>query len=242
MINSFTAVDIETTGLDPLTERIIEIGAVKVVNGKTAAGFSQLINPGRPLTERIINLTGIRDDMLREAPDAEGVLEAFLDFAGEDILLGHNILFDYSFLKRYYAGMKISYARRGIDTLAIARMFHNDLESRSLTSMCRYYRIDNRHAHRALDDAAAARDLYFKMAEQFYEAKEAPFLPRELIFRVKKEEPITRRQKNYLLDLMKCHKIEAQSILDGKESVDCLTKSEASKKIDSIIYHFGRIL
>ena len=97
-INNYVCVDLETTGLNPKTDRIIEIGAVKVRNGVVTDTFETLVNPGRRLEERIVTLTGIRDDMLQEQPSIREVLPDFLSFAGEDILLGHSVLFDFAFL------------------------------------------------------------------------------------------------------------------------------------------------
>ena len=95
MINTYISIDLETTGLNPKQDRIIEIGAIKVVEGKIMDTFSTLVNPGCSLEERIVELTGIRDEELADAPYIEEVfpkLEAFL----EDLpLLGHSILFPY---------------------------------------------------------------------------------------------------------------------------------------------------
>ena len=141
-MQDFTAIDVETTGLNPKTEKMIEIGAVKVRDGKIVAKYDSLINPGRKLEERIIELTGITDEMLADAPLPEKVLPEFFDFIGEDILLGHSIMFDYSFLKRAAVNMglvKSKDNRYGIDTLRIARCCLRELESRSLPYLFKYY-------------------------------------------------------------------------------------------------------
>ena len=106
-MQDFTAIDVETTGLNPKTEKMIEIGAVKIRDGKIVAKYDSLINPGRKLEERITELTGITDGMLADAPLPEKVLPEFFDFIGEDILLGHSIMFDYSFLKRTNAAFPV---------------------------------------------------------------------------------------------------------------------------------------
>lgn len=91
-ISDYLCVDLETTGLNPKTDKIIEIGAVKVRGGKITDTFQTLVNPCRSLEERITGITGITDDMLFDKPVINEVLPDFLHFAGEDILLGHSVL------------------------------------------------------------------------------------------------------------------------------------------------------
>ena len=100
MDRSYVAIDIETTGLDAKQDKIIEIGAVKVIDGEETERFSTFVNPRRELPERIVQLTGIQASMLEDAPDIEDVIKDAVEFAGDLPLLGHRILFDYSFLKR----------------------------------------------------------------------------------------------------------------------------------------------
>ena len=165
MICDFTAIDTETTGLNPKLDRIIEIGAVKVRDGKITDRFESLINPGRKLDERIVQLTGITQEDLKIAPDIAEVLPSLLSFIGDDVLLGHKILFDFSFLKRAAVNQHLIFEKRGIDTLKLARRFLPELESKRLTSLCEYYGIAY-DAHRAASDAVAATELYFKLSKQ----------------------------------------------------------------------------
>lgn len=234
MIESITAIDIETTGLNSSSDRIIEVGAVKMVRGIETCRFSELINPGIPIPGKITELTGIRDSMLQTARDSKAVLQDFYVFIGTDCLIGHNILFDYGFLKQYYANVHMEFERSGIDTLRLSKRFHPEFASRSLSAMCRSYEITNRNAHRAADDAQAAGELYVKLAERFYAENEFAFAPVALHCNTVKQSPATIKQKNYLRDLMKYHKIEAQPIPE--------TKSEASRCIDRIILQYGRII
>ena len=166
MICDFTAIDTETTGLNPKLDRIIEIGAVKVRDGKITDRFESLINPGRKLDERIVQLTGITQEDLKIAPDIAEVLPSLLSFIGDDVLLGHKILFDFSFLKRAAVNQHLTFEKRGIDTLKLARRFLPEFESKRLTSLCEYYGIAY-DAHRAASDAVAATELYFKLSNQF---------------------------------------------------------------------------
>ena len=97
MINTYISIDLETTGLNPKKDKITEIGAIKVVDGKTVDTFSTLVNPGRKLEQRIIDLTGIQDSELENAPYIEEVMPKLMEFLEDMPLLGHSILFDYSF-------------------------------------------------------------------------------------------------------------------------------------------------
>ena len=236
MFNTFVAVDIETTGLSPIKDKIIEIGALKVIDGTVIEKFDQLINPLIPIKDQISSLTGITDELVTNAPDITKVLKDFLEFAGDLPILGHNILFDYSFLKVNFMNLDISYERKGMDTLKLSRILHSDLNSKSLSSMCKYYGIYNEHAHRAFDDAKAAYELYCELIKAFYQQVPKYFVEESLIYKVRKREPITKRQKNYLIDLAKYHRIEL------KQPVDNMSKSEASRFIDKIILSYGRIL
>lgn len=235
MIRNYTAIDIEATGLNPKTEKIIEVGAVKVREGKIAEEYTSLINPGRRLEERITELTGITDEMLQKAPLPEQVIPELLTFVGDDILLGHNLMFDYSFMKRAAVNLKLTDEKKkaeGIDTLKLARRFLADLESRSLPYLCRYFGIPQK-AHRAVEDARAAALLYEKLAAVFYE--ESEFAPRQLVYRVKRETPATAGQKERLYNLVLKHKLVL-----GYD-IDKLTKNEASRITDKIISRYGRI-
>lgn len=100
MYDTYVSIDLETTGLNPKRDRIIEIGAIRVEQGQIVEEFSTFVDPGRKLEERITELTGIRDEDLADAPQLDEVFPQLLEFMGELPLLGHSILFDYSFLKK----------------------------------------------------------------------------------------------------------------------------------------------
>ncbi len=229
--DSFTVIDLETTGLNPKTDKIIEIGAVRVRGGVATEQFETLVNPGRKLEERITELTGIHDKELQEAPYIEAVLPKLINFIGEDILVGHRVLFDFSFIKKAAANMNISFEKRGIDTLKLSRRFLPELESKKLTSLCGYYGIPIK-AHRAVEDAKATAVLYEKLAEIFPD--EDAYKPIPLIYKVKKEGPITKKQKERLYKLILQHKL----IVDYE--IDKLTKNEASRITDKILSKYGR--
>ena len=107
--------------------------------------------------------------MVAHARNTKEVIDDFMGFCGEEVLLGHNILFDYKFMKRYACKYQHSFERRGIDTLKIARKVHKDLESRSLEALCAHYQIKNDAAHRAYHDALATAKLYHCLGHYFEE-------------------------------------------------------------------------
>ncbi len=235
MIGTYTAVDVETTGLDPKTERILEIGAVRVENGKETGVFSRLINPRREISPRITELTGITGEMVENCPEIGQVMEEFLDFCGEGPILGHHVIFDYSFLLRASVNRGLSFRRDGIDTLKLCRKFMPEGEKKNLGAACAYFGIELRNAHRAVSDARAAHLLYGKMAEIFGKEAEEAFLPKPLEYKAKREQPASKRQKDLLRDLLKYHKITLSAQMDD------LSRNEISRITDKIISQYGRI-
>ncbi|MCH5275637.1 MAG: 3'-5' exonuclease [Lachnospiraceae bacterium] len=233
--DSYICIDLETTGLNPKLDKIIEIGAVRVEAGKVTGTFESPVNPGRPLEERIVELTGLTDKELRTAPDITEILPVVMEFLGESVLLGHSVLFDYSFLKKAAVNQKILFERKGIDTLRIARRYLTALESRSLDFLCSYYKIPHR-AHRALEDAKATCALYDKLWEDFHGEEDAEkiFAPVSLNYQVKRESPITPAQKERLYKLLVRHKLITDYDLSR------LTKNEASRYTDLILAKYGR--
>lgn len=223
------AVDVETTGLSAGIDEIIEIGAVKIENGILTESYQSFLCPARGLPERITELTGITREMLKDARKAEEVIPEFLAFAGGLPLLGHNLPFDYSFLKAACEKQKLSFEREGIDTLRLARILHPSFEKKTLAAMTEFYHVNPGQAHRAEDDAISCAGVYLKMLEAFGGdmQKRELFLPQTLQAKIKKSEPATLKQKKYLLDLLKYHRIEAVS-------VEALTKSDASRIIDHL--------
>ena len=244
---NYVAFDIETTGLNPKYEKIIELGAAKVRDGKVEDTFSTFINPGKSLPSRIVELTGICDTDVKSAPYIDEVLDDFLAFVGEDVLLGHNLLFDYSFVKKAAVNQKKTFEKTGIDTLRIARRFLNDLESRKLGFLCEHYQI-HLDAHRALNDAMATHELYQILVREYGVKEPDTFQPKPLVYSVKKESPITPRHLTYLQGLAVKYHLECEgSVLAPTEQVTetyvdlaKISKNEASRLIDKLLANFGR--
>ncbi len=164
---SFSIIDIETTGLSPRYNNIIEIGIVKVSGLKIKETYQTMINPGRQIPYYISQFTGITDEDVYNAPFFDDAADEILDFISEDIIGGHNFSFDKSFLKRelLYAGRGILY-NRDICTLKLARRMYPDLRSKSLTNMCRHFKLHNENSHRALSDAKVTAQLLIRMIEE----------------------------------------------------------------------------
>ena len=140
-MKEYVSVDVETTGLAPKQDKIIEIGAVRVRDGQIVGSFTSFVNPGRILPAHITELTGILQEQVDEAETMESVLPVFLEFAGDLPLVGHRILFDYGFLKRAAVNMRLDFERSGVDTLKLSRQFLSELPSRRLSALCEHFEI-----------------------------------------------------------------------------------------------------
>lgn len=235
MSDCVIALDLETTGLNPCTDRILEIGAAKIEGGCVTDTYSVFVNVGIRIPDFIVNLTGITDEMASSGLSLKEAMEGFLSFCGDDDILGHNILFDYGFLRQNAANLGLPFEKNGVDTLGIAKKFLGELPSRSLEALCVHYHISQEKKHRAFEDAISAYRLYECMKREFENVSPAAFLAKPLYYKVKKQSFATISQKRYLIDLAKYHRI------DLNVSLEELTKSEASRMIDSIISQYGRI-
>lgn len=157
----YVALDLETTGLDPEWDSIIEIGMVRVRHGEVVAEYSTLVNPGMEIDEFMTELTGITNDMLAAAPALPEVLPAARDFLGDDIILGHNINFDINFIydNCEYQGLP-SVSNDYIDTMRISRRVLPDLKHHRLRDIVNALGVDHAQAHRAIGDCHATIDCY----------------------------------------------------------------------------------
>lgn len=246
MIKDFVSIDLETTGLLYKEDSIIELAAVRFRDGKETACFHTYVNPGKDIPQRITELTGITQEMITDAPVFAEIWQDVLDFIGEDVLMAHHISFDYAFLKRAVVNYAPAgwakgngFEKKGIDTLKIARAFLPTLESRSLGFLCGHYQIPIL-AHKAEEDARATALLYLKLWEEFGNEADPEasmnklFEPYPLIYKVKKESPVTRAQKERLYRELEKHKIVPEY------DVERLTKNEASRYLDRILSEYGR--
>jgi len=160
----FVAVDLETTGLDRKKDRITEIGMVQYINGKEVASYSRLVNPRREIPEFIVNLTGITNEAVADAPYFEDIVDEVLDFIGRLAICGHQVDFDFNFLNIELgkAGQK-KLRNWQIDTLSTARMLLTNEEGYALGKVAKALGIELENAHRALDDAKASGEICLKL-------------------------------------------------------------------------------
>ncbi|NLC32750.1 MAG: PolC-type DNA polymerase III, partial [Clostridiales bacterium] len=158
--------DFETTGLNPKTDRIIEIGAVKLKEGKVVDSYSQMVNPGIPLPSKITEITGISDHMLIEAPDAAETLPKLLQFIGDAPLAAHNANFDRAFLENELLRIGESKSFNTIDTLYFAQKLYPELKSFRLKSVCKFLGVSLKNAHRAVFDATATAQILAIMLDE----------------------------------------------------------------------------
>jgi len=167
--DTYVVFDLETTGFSPINNRIIEIGAVKVSGGKIAERFSTFVNPQVPIPFKIEELTGIRDDMVLNAPVIEKALPEFLEFCRGAIMVAHNAGFDMSFISKNCQRQKLPCEYTVIDTVALARVLLPHLNRFKLDTVAKALKISLENHHRAVDDAACTAEIFVKFAEMLKE-------------------------------------------------------------------------
>lgn len=157
---SYIVFDLETTGFSPRFDEITEIGAVKIEKGRIVSRFSTFVNPGRPIPEKIVELTGITDDMVKDAPKIDEILPEFEAFIGEGILVAHNATFDSRFLE-FRRPEKPRYAT--IDTLLLSQCLPISVKNYKLGTLAKRFGISLNGAHRAVNDAEATAELFLEL-------------------------------------------------------------------------------
>jgi len=171
----FIAFDLETTGTVPGVDQIVEIGAVRFVNGEPEAIFATLVDPRRPIPPGASNVNGIYDNMVKGKPLIDSVLPSFAEFCGDDILVAHNAPFDAQFLTADIKKHE-TVAPKGvvIDTLPIARKVFPGLPNYKLGTLVQYLKIESKDFHRAEADASYCGQLFQQMMKRISVAGQAP--------------------------------------------------------------------
>ena len=154
--------DIETTGLSAEKNKIIEIGAVKVIDGKIVEKFSQFVNPKVPIPFEIEQLTSIKDEMVMDAPTIEEVLPRFMEFCKDAVMVAHNADFDMSFIKKNCDLQNITYDFTIADTVALARFLMPQLNRYKLDTIAKALNVSLENHHRAVDDAGCTAEIFVK--------------------------------------------------------------------------------
>lgn len=163
---TFICFDIETTGLSAARDKITEIGAVKVENGVITDTFSTFANPEMPIPQKITQLTGITDDMVKDAPPQSEAVGAFLEFAGDNVLVAHNAPFDTSFIAKACEDMGREYNYTSIDTVAISRAILTDIKNCKLDTVAKFLRLGDFNHHRATDDAEMLARIFINLCQR----------------------------------------------------------------------------
>lgn len=161
----FVVLDIETTGLNSEKDKITEIGAVKIRNGKIVERFSSFVNPMVPIPSFIVKLTGITDEMVKDAPPIEAVLLEFVEFINGATLVAHNAPFDLGFIKHYAKVIGEHIHNPVIDTLQLSRKMFPDLGKYRLNIVAKHLGVILENHHRAVDDCKATAEIFIKCME-----------------------------------------------------------------------------
>ena len=160
--DTFVVFDLETTGLNPGSDSIIEFGALKIENGEITDRFSTFVNPSRKIPPRITELTGINDTMVADAPKIADAFADFKDFVGDAVLVAHNAEFDMGFVNATARRLGIQFSNIYLDTLKLSRMLLPSLSRHKLGVVAEYLGVSLENAHRAVDDAGATAEIFLK--------------------------------------------------------------------------------
>jgi DNA polymerase III epsilon subunit family exonuclease len=164
--SDYVVIDIETTGLYPKKNKIIELSALKVRNDMIVDQFTTLCHPGTKISPSVTQLTGITNDMIKDAPKINDVIESYVSFIGDDIVIGHNANFDINFI--YVNCIKLlekPFENNFIDTLRLSREECTNLRHHRLSDMVKHYNISTEQLHRSLNDCHATHQVYLKLKE-----------------------------------------------------------------------------
>lgn len=163
-LDNFTIIDLETTGLDPTFDEIIEIGAIKIQNGIILNTFNSFVKPDEEIDEFITELTGITNEMLIDAPSISEILPDFINYVGDDIVVGHNVNFDINFVYDVYLKLYDKYfSNPFVDTLRLSRNLLPELKHHRLKDLIEYFEISIERQHRSFDDCKATLECYNKL-------------------------------------------------------------------------------
>ena len=224
-IKNYTVIDLEMTGLSAKSDKIFEIGAAKVVDGKIVDTYQTLVNPKQHIPEKVQLLTGITDEDVASGAQMDEALEKLLGFIGEDEIVGQNVNFDYSFIKQWAVNRKIPLEMKAYDTLKLARKCLPPEQSKKLEDLCEYFEIERENAHRALDDAIETQQIFEKLCDLMQEKNEA-VESHVLTYKAKRQTPATARQIQNLKELM------SEKNITDVIAWENLTRSQASRLYD----------
>lgn len=213
MLNEYVVIDMEMTGLSARKDKILEIGAVRIKDGTVEDEYQTLVNPNVEIRERITDITGISTDMVQDKPLVGEILQDFFQFIGESVLIGHSLIYDYSFMMQaaYDNKMYDMFKRKwyGIDTLKITKKNVPEGEEKTLSALCTKYGISDEGHHRALNDVYMTNRLYVKLCEEF-EKDGKVFVAEEYVYKPKKDREPTQKEIQNVERLIKNLKIKPE--------------------------------
>ena len=225
IISDYIAIDLETTGIRLSKDKIIEVGLLKVKDSHIIDTFSCVINPDMQVDDKILELTKISKNELENAKRIHEVINHIVDFCEEYVLLGHNTIFDYSFVKKEANRAGLEFEKRGIDTYKLCKRVLPENVRKNLTDACGYFGIERKNSHRAFSDAYYTHVLFQEIIKNF---KTLEISSEAMKVRIKKFVPIRKRTKEDLQKLLNCHRIGC------KVNIDLLSESEAKRMMDKI--------
>jgi DNA polymerase III subunit alpha, Gram-positive type len=163
---TYVVFDVETTGLSAVYDTIIELAAVKIHKGEITDRFESFANPHKPLSQTIIDLTGITDDMVKDAPEVDDVLRDFYNWSQDAVFVAHNATFDIGFLNQGFGRIGIEKVSNPVvDTLELARFLLPELKNHRLNTLCKHLDIELTQHHRAIYDTEATAYLLWKLVQ-----------------------------------------------------------------------------
>ena len=163
LLDNYTVIDIETTGLSSTKNEIIELSAIRVRDNQMCENFTTLVRPDGHINSFIRNLTGITNEMVSKAPIISNILDKYLEFIGDDVVVGHNIRFDIGFINSNSVKCyNKEFLNQSIDTCKLAKKF-TDLKRKNLETVARYFNIDTTGHHRAQKDCTMTYGIYNAM-------------------------------------------------------------------------------
>lgn len=225
IISDYIAIDLETTGIRLSKDKIIEVGLLKVKDSHIIDTFSCVINPDMQVDDKILELTKISKNELENAKRIHEVINHIVDFCEEYVLLGHNTIFDYSFVKKEANRAGLEFEKRGIDTYKLCKKVLPENVRKNLTEACGYFGIERKNSHRAFSDAYYTHVLFQEIIKKF---KTLEISSEAMKVKIKKFVPIRKRTKEDLQKLLNCHRIGC------KVNIDLLSESEAKRMMDKI--------
>lgn len=236
----FVVFDIETTGLSSLNNRITEIGAVKIKNSVIVETFSKLINPVDSIPAKIVELTGITDEMVKNSPKIEEVLPEFISFIGDAPLVAHNVEFDIGFIRENARKLGLKTENMLFDTIKLAKVLIPDLKRHKLNTVAKKLGIKIGNHHRALDDATATAKIFIRFIEMMKDKEIATVydinekLSKELNYKKLFTKHIVILTKNYV-GLKNLYRLVSTSHLDYFYKKPIIPKSVLDKHREGLM-------